>query len=121
LATCPTYDRHSGLSADGLWTRLEEAAGGTDLKSVLPGRPAQPEADGEIDHRLPAPALLQSPTDSGLSEESDGDRASPHAAALQGESYDLESQVLDEVLGLISDARAARSASAATDAVLAAT
>jgi hypothetical protein len=52
--------------------------------------------------------------------EGDDDRASRHAAALEGESYDLESQVLDEVLGLIRDVRAARSGGAATDEVLAA-
>jgi len=105
------FDWHSRLLADRLWTRLEEAA--------CPGRPAQPEADGGIDHRLPAPALFQSRPDSGLSVEADADRASRHAAALQGESYDPSSQVLDEVLGLIRDARAAASGSAAADAVLA--
>ncbi len=105
------FDRHSGLLAERLWTRLEEAA--------RPGRPAQPEADGGIDHRLPAPALFQSRPDSGLSVEADDDRVSRHAAALQGESYDPSSQVLDEVLGLIRDARAAASGSAAADAVLA--
>jgi len=107
-----TFDRHSGPAADGPSTRWEDAA----RQGIAP----QEGAAADNDVALPARAVFPAAADAALREESSDDHGSRRAVVLGGDSYDLETQVLEDLMGLLEDARAAGAGSAAVDQLFAA-